>query len=115
MGALSFLESPPLTSAITELLRRIRAEYVEMPGLNLTAPQAQRMWGLDCATCETVLATLVEATFLSRTRKGLFVMAAAQRPDQPRIHSGMFDASDLVGARQACSGTTSSIGRRSPV
>ena len=77
MGTLPSLKCSLLTSAITELLQRIRAEYLEMPGLNLTAPQAQRMWGLDCATCETVLATLIEAKFLSRTRKGLFVMAAA--------------------------------------
>jgi hypothetical protein len=30
---------------------RIRAEYAEMPGLKLTAAQAQRLWGLDRQSC----------------------------------------------------------------
>ena len=33
-----------------ELLRRIRAEYLEMPGLRLTASQAQCLFGLDSET-----------------------------------------------------------------
>jgi hypothetical protein len=38
-----------------ELLRRVRAEYLEMPGLRLTAPQAQRLFGLDAETWEGIL------------------------------------------------------------
>ena len=34
-----------------QLLRRICVEYLEMPGLQLTRPQAQRQWGLDDHTC----------------------------------------------------------------
>ena len=95
------LESPTLKFPIAELLQRIRGEYLEMPGLNLTAPQARRLWGLDCAACEAALAALVDAKFLSRTREGLFVMAATQPSDQkPRIDAGTTDASDSVGARQ---------------
>jgi hypothetical protein len=105
MVALSPLESPTLKFPITELLVRIRAEYLEMPGLNLTTPQARRLWGLDCATCDAALAALVKAKFLSRTREGLFVMATTQRSDQkPRSGSGTTESSDPVGAR-----------RRSPV
>ena len=55
-----------------ELLRRIRAEYLEMPGLRLTAPQAQRLFGLEAETCDAVLATLLDARFLTRTHAGLF-------------------------------------------
>jgi len=47
-----------------------------MPGPKLTAPQARRLWGPDCATCDAALAALVEARFLSRTREGLFVLTA---------------------------------------
>jgi hypothetical protein len=54
------------------LLRRIRAEYREMPGLQLTAPQAQRLFGVDSKTWDAALAELVEAKFLSRTRSGQF-------------------------------------------
>jgi hypothetical protein len=46
---------------------RIRAEYLEMPGLHLTIRQAQRLWGLDELTCATVLAALEHEKFLHRT------------------------------------------------
>jgi hypothetical protein len=59
-----------------ELLRRIRAEYIEMPGLQLTAPQAQCLFGLDSETWDGVLAALLEAKFLSRTHSGQFAMAS---------------------------------------
>ncbi len=56
-------------------LRRIRGEYLEMPGLRLTMAQAQRLWGLDRSTCERMLNTLVTTRFLSKTRDGAFVRA----------------------------------------
>jgi hypothetical protein len=55
-----------------ELLRRIRAEYREMPGLQLTAPQAQRLFGVHSKTWDAALAALVDAKFFSRTRNGQF-------------------------------------------
>lgn len=54
------------------LLCRVRAEYLEMPGLQLTAAQAARLWTVDVAVSNAVLATLVEARFLVRTRKEAF-------------------------------------------
>jgi len=54
-------------------LRRIRAEYGEMPGLKLTPAQAQRLWGLDRESCDRWLTCLVTAGFLARTRDGAFV------------------------------------------
>jgi hypothetical protein len=59
-----------------ELVHRIRAEYLEMPGLCLSAPQAQCLFGLDAETCDAVLATLLDAKFLVRTHTGLFAMVA---------------------------------------
>jgi hypothetical protein len=56
-----------------EVLRRVKGEYLEMPGLRLTIAQAQRLWGLDRAVCDALLAALVEAKFLLRTRDGAFV------------------------------------------
>jgi hypothetical protein len=58
-----------------ELLARIRAEFLEMPGLRLTAPQAQCLFGLDSETWEGVLAALLDARFLHRTHTGLFATA----------------------------------------
>jgi hypothetical protein len=45
-------------------LTRIRAEYLEMPGLKLTLVQAQRLCGVERALCKTVLDALVETQFL---------------------------------------------------
>jgi len=44
---------------LLEWLTRIEAEYREMPGLHLTAPQMQRLWGLDARACADVVAILV--------------------------------------------------------
>lgn len=55
-----------------DLLRRIRGEYLEMPGLSLTVEQAQRLWGLGREECHRALSTLVEVHFLRRTRAGAF-------------------------------------------
>jgi hypothetical protein len=54
---------------------RIRAEYVEMPGLHLTRRQAQRLWGLDESTCEAVLIALEDERFLRRTQAGTYSRA----------------------------------------
>ena len=56
-----------------EVLRRVKGEYLEMPGLRLTIAQAQRLWGLDRTVCDALLGALVEAKFLLRTRDGAFV------------------------------------------
>jgi hypothetical protein len=45
-------------------MERVRAEFVEMPGMRLTAQQVQRLCGIEPALCATVLAALVAAKFL---------------------------------------------------
>ena len=54
------------------MLRRIRGEYLEMPGLRLTRQQAQRLWGLDEPTCAQLLDSLAEAKFLHRKDDGTY-------------------------------------------
>jgi hypothetical protein len=44
---------------------RIRAEYLEMPGLSLTIEQVRRLCGIDRVTCEAALRSLVETKVLS--------------------------------------------------
>ena len=51
-------------------VERIRGEFLEMPGLRLTVPQASRLWGLDASSCEAVLAVLVRSSFLRWTASG---------------------------------------------
>ena len=48
-----------------QLLRRVRGEYLEMPGLKLSCLQAQRLWAMDEQTCAEILNSLTEARFLS--------------------------------------------------
>jgi hypothetical protein len=55
-----------------ELLRRITAEYLEMPGLRLTALQAQRLFGLRDDVCARVLHALVDAAILRRNLNGTY-------------------------------------------
>ena len=52
---------------------RVRGEFLEMPGLQLTMPQAARLWGLDQAACRDVIDALVESAFLRWTPAGTIV------------------------------------------
>jgi len=66
-------------SRLDDLLRRVRNEYLEMPGLRLTLGQAQRLWQLRRTECEALLEALVDSGFLDRTSGGAFVRAGSGR------------------------------------
>lgn len=70
---------------IDDVLQRIQGEFVEMPGLRLTAAQAQRLWGLDREVCDQLLGALVEAKFLAQTRDGAFVKLEGARSSAIRV------------------------------
>jgi hypothetical protein len=61
--------------AASDLARRIASEYREMPGLNLTVAQAERLWGVDHATCMRALTLLVTRRVLKRTPAGRYLRA----------------------------------------
>ena len=63
-----------------DLLRRVRSEFVEMPGLRLTEAQVRRLWGLDQASCTALLKTLIDSRFLFRTRDGAFMRIEGGAP-----------------------------------
>ena len=67
-----------------DALRRVRSEFREMPGLQITPAQAGRLWGLDAASCQALLDELVEARFLFRTRNGSFMRVADTEVILPR-------------------------------
>lgn len=58
------------------ILTRIRAEYLEMPGLRLTLEQARRLYGVERALCQIVLDALVDARFLCVKSDGAYVRVA---------------------------------------
>jgi hypothetical protein len=64
---------PQTTAALHDLLRRIEGEYLEMPGLSVTALQAERLWGLDSTTCAFVLMTLIQRGILKQMSNGTYV------------------------------------------
>ena len=55
------------------LVERVRGEFNEMPGLQLTIAQAARLWGMEPAACRRVVDALVEAAFLRWTPAGTIV------------------------------------------
>lgn len=57
-------------NSLDSLLRRVRDEFLEMPGLSLTEGQASRLWQVDPMTTADLLRRLVEARFLARTGAG---------------------------------------------
>ena len=59
----------------TDVLQRVRAEFLEMPGLRLTRAQARRLWALDEALCDAILAALVDARFLVHSGNVAFMRA----------------------------------------
>ena len=61
------------------LVARVRGEYCEMPGLQLTVTQACRLWQVDILTCEMVLDQLVQEDFLRKTAKGTYAAATTTR------------------------------------
>ena len=52
------------------VIRRVKREFAEMPGLRLTMPQAMRLWGLDRDECQRVINSLVNTAFLQRNARG---------------------------------------------
>jgi hypothetical protein len=67
-----------------DLRLRIQAEFEEMPGLTLTLRQASRLFNIDVATCERLLAQLVLSGAL-RMSEGTFVLSQP-RDRWPRFH-----------------------------
>jgi hypothetical protein len=57
---------------VKPLIDRVRSEFLEMPGLRLTIPQAQRLFGLDSSSCATVFDALTGDKFLTRGGDGRF-------------------------------------------
>jgi hypothetical protein len=76
-----------------QVLQRIRAEYLEMPGLMLKPEQVQRLCGVDDSMCQLALETLVESGFLSVRPNGTY---------------GRFSSPDISHARPATASLDSS-------
>jgi hypothetical protein len=70
--------SATFSSLDDALVRRVRSEFREIPGLRLTVAQAQRLWGLDRETCEAVLSRLTETHVIAQSADGRIFAVAGQ-------------------------------------
>lgn len=55
-----------------QAFKRVRAEFLEMPGMRLTPEQVERLSGVQRAICKCVLDDLVRAGFLQTSANGSY-------------------------------------------
>jgi len=55
-----------------QLLQRIRAEFLEMPGMRLRPEQVHRLCGIERPMCQIVLDALVDANVLCLKSDGTY-------------------------------------------
>jgi DNA-binding IclR family transcriptional regulator len=71
-------------------IERLRAEFLEMPGLRLTLTQIHRFCGLERSLCSAALDTLVKEGFLCANADGTYARltegeVARARPAKARL------------------------------
>jgi hypothetical protein len=67
----TLLNATPMSFAA--VVDRVRVDFVEMPEMELTLPQAVRLWSLGMDDCRYVIDSLVDAGFLAWTPKRTIV------------------------------------------
>jgi hypothetical protein len=64
---------PENRMTFSHVVDRVRAHFTEMPGLELTMPQAVRLLGFGVDDCRYVIDSLVDAGFLKWTARRTIV------------------------------------------
>jgi hypothetical protein len=77
-------------------VERLRSEFLEMPGLRLTASQIQRLCGIDAEICNTALELLVGEHFLSAKPDGMYVRLTEGRVARSRASNVARDDADTL-------------------
>ena len=77
------------------ILNRVRAEYLEMPGLRLTSEQTGRLCGVERALCQSVLDALVVEKFLCVTPDGRYARSSDE------VHGPRAAKADLRTSRHS--------------
>ena len=88
------------------VLERLRAKYLEMPGMKLRIEQVQRLCGIEHQMCKLVLDALVEASFLCLKSDGTYVRLTESSSSLPRPAKA---AAEIDGARQDVAPPISSL------
>ena len=66
--------------SFTIVADRVRSEFIEMPGMELTMSQATRLWNLGPDDCRVVLDSLVDAGFLRWTPRKTVIRTGRNAP-----------------------------------
>ena len=90
-------------TSVRQILHRIRAQCLEMPGLSLTPQQVQRLCGGERAACDTALEMLVDTGFLSIRIDGTYGRfrnpdIARARPAKASLEPSVFATMSRVRA-----------------
>ena len=93
------MDHPPYRQAF----ERIRAEYLEMPGMRLTAAQVHRLSGVDILICAVVLEDLVRAQFLHRGPDGSYARGGDRNSARSRMAIVHSNASPLSSTSRRAS------------
>ena len=78
-------------SSHDRILERIRAEYVEMPGMSLRLDQLARLSGVEASVCKRVLDALIETKFLHLKGDGAY---ARLTPEASHLRAAKVHSSD---------------------
>jgi hypothetical protein len=75
------------------LVDRVRFEFMEMPGLELTMAQAVRLWNMGADDCRHVIDALVDSGFLRWTAKRTIVRSGRSYDGMGLVHRDISVAS----------------------
>jgi hypothetical protein len=78
---------------LDDLIHRVRAEYLEVPGLRLKAEQVERLCGIERAICQRVLDSLVKLKFLGVKSDGRYTRIADSHHPAPAVGGGFVSES----------------------
>jgi hypothetical protein len=78
------------------VLERIRAEYLEMPGMKLRIEQVTRLCGIEQTMCQLVLGALVKANFLCLKSDGTYVRLTEGSSSLPRMAKAVLKSTPFV-------------------
>jgi DNA-binding IclR family transcriptional regulator len=70
-----------LAPHVSDVVDRLKAVFLEIPGTRLTLADAAKLSGLERPFCHVVLLTLEDAGFLKRGRDGLYRRRTTDSPD----------------------------------
>ena len=79
-------------TTLDDVVNRLRAEFLEMPGLRLTSGQVQRLCGIEKTLCQLGLDSLLATKFLYVNSDGVYARTTdgeVSRPPMARAGLGL--------------------------